>query len=114
MDSIVLPRIGDLIAFTDLWSAGHPVNTNGRYPYGIVTKISIFKDLYNNPHSRENIVVGTLAYPLALGVYDVDVSRVYKVEWATKTPYLTSNYKYINEEWFYNNSFRIVSRAKDR
>ena len=109
---IILPNIGDLIAFTELWSAGHPIETNSRYPYGIVTGIRIFKNLYNNPKTRKDMVTGTLAYPLAIGVYDINISKVFQVEWATNITQIVENYRYINEEWFYNCSFRIVSRIK--
>ena len=54
---------------------------------------------------------GTLAYPLNTGEKYIDEQTVYIVRWATADKELAKSYKYINEEWFYNSSFLIISRA---
>ena len=76
-----------------------------------VTSKKKYGELHGEYKKNSLTLFGTLAYPLSLGSTYISDQTVFIVHWATKSPELAKSYKYINEEWFYNSSFVIVSRA---
>lgn len=104
-----MPNVGDIITFTQMWHSSLSMNNDGLFPNGIVTSIVKYDDISDNIDDKS--FMGTLAYPIAVTNVYLNNSSVYIVRWATDNPHIVSSYRLINEEWFYNHSFRIVSRA---
>jgi len=109
MDNHLLPNIGDIITFSGMWHASLSVNEDGLFPHGVVTAIVRYDMIIDTDHDHE--FWGTLAYPITINDIFIDDSKIYVVRWATINSHIIDSYKLINEEWFYNESFRIVSRA---
>ena len=109
MDSSYLPNIGDIITFSGMWHDSLSLDSEGVFPNGIVTSIVRYNNIMNSTNSSE--FMGTLAYPITISNIHVESSIIYVVQWATTNPHIMSSYRLINEEWFYNDSFRIVSRV---
>ena len=108
-----VPSIGDIITFNSVWQVAIKLEPNHRYPVGVVTSIKKYGDLSRGQKELEltPYLIGTLAYPMTYNTEIVLDHKVYVVLWLTKDKNLAKNYMYINEEWFYNSSFLIVSRA---
>ena len=104
-----LPRVGDIITFTGLWHITLSMEKDGLFPNGIVTSIARYDSI--SAGKEDELFMGTLAYPITVNNAYVENSRVYTVQWATNSVHIKESYSLINEEWFYNKSFRIVSRA---
>jgi len=100
----VLPKIGDIITFSPVWQILH----EDKFPCGIITDISTYKLLSSK---YDNDLIGTLAYPMTIDVNFFENAKVFVVQWASTNPNIVKSYRLINEEWFYNNSFFIVSRS---
>jgi len=109
MDDALLPKIGDIITFTQMWHSSLSIKESGLFPNGVVTSIVKYDTIADS--NNDKTLMGTLAYPIAITNAYLDDSLVYIVRWATENPHITVSYRLINEEWFYNHSFRIVSRA---
>ena len=92
-----------------MWHSSLSVEENGLFPNGVVTSIVKYDEIADD--NNDKTLMGTLAYPIAITNAYLDDSLVYIVRWATDNPHITVSYRLINEEWFYNHSFRIVSRA---
>ena len=103
-----LPKVGDLITFSDRWDIIKEASQE-RQPVGLVINIISYNQLLENDTLGE--VYGTLAYPITIDVHVSDLSRVFIVMWATTNNTVKSSYTWINEEWFYNESFIIISKA---
>ena len=80
-------------------------------PCGIVVKINSYNTESLKLFGLDGELFGTLAYPLSFDYENVDHSTVYIVEWATQDDNVKSSYRCINEEWFYNGVFLILSQA---
>ena len=108
-----MPNIGDIITFNSVWQVAIQKETDHRYPVGVVTSIKKYGDLSRGQRELEMTpyLIGTLAYPMTYNTELVLDHKVFVVRWVTMDKNLAKNYMYINEEWFYNNSFLIVSRA---
>ena len=106
-----LPNVGDLIKFSDRWSvaAKSDLDQDDKNPVGLITAIISYNNLVEKDTLGE--VYGTLAYPITIDIHISDLSRVFVVQWATTNTYFKQSYSWINEEWFYNESFIIISRA---
>jgi len=107
MGRILLPKIGDIITFSGKWNL--TINESDPAPNGLVIKVRPYDsqdgyDLWEELH-------GTLAYPLSMDQNIIASSLVYIVEWATVDMHIRRSYRCINEEWFYNGVFIIVSEA---
>tara|TARA_B100000287_G_scaffold53026_1_gene46683 strand:+ start:4267 stop:4596 length:330 start_codon:yes stop_codon:yes gene_type:complete len=109
MDNSLLPNVGDIITFSGMWHASLNVDKDGRFPNGIVTAIVPYDAMES--FTSDSDFWGTLAYPLTINNVYIDSSVIFIVHWATDNHHIASSYRLINEEWFYNESFRIVSRA---
>ena len=109
MDKSLLPNVGDIITFSGMWHASLNVDNDGQFPNGIVTAILPYDAMENFTSDSE--FWGTLAYPLTINNIYIENSTVYVVHWATSSQHIIQSYRLINEEWFFNDSFRIVSRA---
>ena len=104
----VLPKIGDIITFSPVWQISLEAKDNDRFPCGIITDISTYKLL---SAKYDNDLIGTLAYPMTIDVNFFENASVFVVQWSSVNPNIVCSYRLINEEWFYNNSFVIVSRS---
>ncbi len=78
-------------------------------PNGLVIKIRPYASL--DTYDLWEELHGTLAYPLTLDHNILASSLVYIIEWATTDMRIRQSYRCINEEWFYNGVFIIVSEA---
>ena len=103
-----LPKVGDLITFSTKWSIVQS-QCDKRQPVGVITKISSYKNLLKNDTLGE--VYGTLAYPITIDIQMSDFSTVFIVQWFIEDPSVKSSYAWINEEWFFNESFIILSES---
>tara|TARA_B100001113_G_C21120156_1_gene627064 strand:- start:3760 stop:4095 length:336 start_codon:yes stop_codon:yes gene_type:complete len=106
-----LPDVGDIITFNSVWQLNVLSNFDDHFPNGVVTSKKKYRELSIEYKKNSLTLFGTLAYPLSIGSDYVDEQTIFIVRWATKDPTLAKSYRYINEEWFFNNSFIIVSRA---
>ena len=112
MINLLVPNVGDIITFNSVWQLQVNVTLDEHFPCGIVTSKKKYGELRTETARNSLTLYGTLAYPLTqLGDGHVDEQVIYIVRWATFDKELAKSYKYINEEWFYNSSFLIVSRA---
>ncbi len=111
MIKLLLPNIGDIITFNQVWQLQIEVNDDNHFPCGVITSKKKYGELRRVSAANSLTLYGTLAYPLSIGGTYVDDQMVYIVRWATINKDLAACYKYINEEWFYNNSFLVLSRA---
>ena len=109
MDNSLLPNVGDIITFSGMWHASLNLDKAGQFPNGIVTAIVPYDVM--SEISSDSEFWGTLAYPITINSIYLEGSVVFVVNWATSNNHVASSYRLINEEWFYNESFRIVSRA---
>lgn len=107
MGTFVLPNIGDIITFAPVWQLTIKCDNN-KYPCGIITSITTYDTVASE---YKDDLMGTLAYPLTIDQSFFDKTRVYVVQWASNNINVVQSYRLVNEEWFYNNSFIIVSRA---
>ena len=104
-----VPNIGDLIKFTEKWTQTF---SDTKDPvYGIVYKICTVLDLQYEDYD-EKWFQTTLAYPVTLDVYESSQTNVYFVFWFTGESFIASTYNLINEEWFAQDLFVIVSKDK--
>ena len=106
-----LPNVGDIITFNTVWQLNVARNDDGNLPSGVVTSKKKYGELRGETEKTSLTLFGTLAYPLSLGSTYINDQTVFIVQWATTNVELAKSYKYINEEWFYNSSFLIISRA---
>lgn len=111
MAFVKLPSIGDLVTFSDRWDIlKKSVNIeHNRQPVGIITNIISYTELSQQDSLRD--IYGTLAYPITVDIHVSELSRVFVVQWASNDALVKSSYTWINEEWFYNESFIILSKA---
>ena len=105
---VKLPDVGDLITFSNRWELMKG-KTDKRQPVGLITDIITYNQLLANDMKGE--VYGTLAYPITIDIHVSELSRVYIVKWATSDQAIISSYSWINEEWFHNESFIIISKG---
>ena len=103
-----LPKVGDIITFSGLWHVSLSRNQDGKFPNGLITNVIKYDDI---SAGKEEDFMGTLAYPISINNVYIQNSRVFTVQWATSSLHIKQSYSLINEEWFYNKSFRIVCRA---
>ena len=106
-----LPNVGDIITFNSVWQLNVLSNYDDHFPNGVVTSKKKYRELNLEYQNNALTLFGTLAYPLSVPAGVVDDQLIFIVRWATKDPNLAKSYRYINEEWFYNSSFIIVSKA---
>ena len=111
MIKVLLPDVGDIITFNTVWQLQIEVNNDDHFPCGVITSKKKYGELQRDKAANSLTLYGTLAYPLSIGGSYIDEQVVYIVRWATTDTELAKSYKYINEEWFYNSSFLIISRA---
>ena len=111
MRTCKLPAVGDIITFNSVWQLNVLTNYDDHFPNGVVTSKKKYRELSGEFATHSLTLFGTLAYPLNTGEQYIGDQTVYIVRWATVDKELAKSYKYINEEWFYNSSFLIVSRA---
>jgi hypothetical protein len=117
MAQLKLPKVGDIITFSGKWNLN--LNDSDPTPNGLVVRINEYDtgamELAGLEGERfggkDGELFGTLAYPLSFDHQKIETSRVYVVEWATKDKTLRDSYRCINEEWFYNGVFLIISPA---
>tara|TARA_R100001126_G_scaffold96986_1_gene69905 strand:+ start:498 stop:839 length:342 start_codon:yes stop_codon:yes gene_type:complete len=104
-----LPEIGDLVTFTESWNEIFP--RDGKYPYGLVTDIFEYDSLVIT-EGRASLI-GTLAFPMTWDGEEVDEKKfkVYHIRWAGESSDTENNFRFINEEWFHNNSFIVLQRS---
>jgi len=119
MEFIQIPCVGDVIVFSDNWQSHVKVYSNlnsSVSPYGLVTNIDTYQSLMNknyNISSTRTHLYGSLAYPISMDMHKGEHSKVFTVKWATESNEFQRNYAYINEEWFYNKTFAVLSAAKN-
>ena len=111
MIKTLLPDIGDVITFNTVWQLQVKVEDDNHFPCGVITSKKKYGELRGDQGGTSLTLYGTLAYPLSIGGAYIDEQVVFIVRWATNNTDLARSYKYINEEWFYNNSFLIISKA---
>ena len=111
MRTCKLPAVGDIITFNSVWQLNVLTNYDDHFPNGVVTSKKKYRELNLEYQKNSLTLFGTLAYPLSVNPSYVDEQTIFIVRWATKDPDLAKSYRYINEEWFYNSSFIIVSKA---
>ena len=104
-----LPNVGDIITFCGVWHSSLSDTKDGAFPNGVVTSIVKYDSIAIGKKDKD--FIGTLAYPITINNAYVENSRVFIVQWATASSHIREGYRLINEEWFYNKSFRIISRA---
>lgn len=109
MIRLLLPKVGDIITFSGKWNLN--LNDSDPSPCGVVVKINSYNSEALRLFGIDGELFGTLAYPMSFEQEDVEKSNVYIVEWATINKNLKDSYRCINEEWFYNGVFLILSRA---
>tara|TARA_R100001591_G_scaffold109509_1_gene119718 strand:- start:1420 stop:1767 length:348 start_codon:yes stop_codon:yes gene_type:complete len=106
-----LPKIGDLVTFSESWGEIFP--SDGKYPYGLVTDILEYDNLIITEGKAS--LIGTLAFPMTWSgeeIFDIEKKfKVYLIRWAGESSVPENNFKFINEEWFYNNSFIVLQRS---
>ena len=106
-----LPEIGDLVTFTESWNEIFP--RDGRYPYGLVTDILEYDSLIITEGKAS--LIGTLAFPMTWSgeqIFDIEKNfKVYLIRWAGESSVPENNFRFINEEWFHNNSFIVIQRS---
>ena len=103
-DLIVLPKVGDLVTFTRAWDK--VLARDGRYPYGLVTNILEYDSLLIEEGESE--LIGTLVFPLEdLDAYKKNF-KVFVVRWGDNKD---NSFRLINEEWFHNKSFIVVTKT---
>lgn len=116
--TIQLPKIGDLIYFTDEWDKllSQSIADEGMTIYGVVYKIASLSDIQYEIEISELTFDEwngySLAYPLSNDSFEVKDSKIYFVRWMTKEDFILSTYKLINEEWFYHDLFAIFSESE--
>tara|TARA_R100000008_G_C3553357_1_gene151753 strand:+ start:550 stop:924 length:375 start_codon:yes stop_codon:yes gene_type:complete len=116
--AIQLPKIGDLIYFTDEWDKllSQSIAESGMTIYGVVYKIANLSDIQYEIEmselSFEEWNGYSLAYPLSTDSFDIKDSKIYFVRWMTKEDFIITTYKLINEEWFYHDLFAIFSESE--
>ena len=101
---IELPKVGDLITFTNVWD--EVLSNNGRYPYGIVTNLLEYDSLLIS--DDKDSLIGTLAFPLEDQCALKKNFKVFVVRWSDNK---ANSFKFINEEWFHNKSFIVVTKT---
>ena len=115
MINLTLPDIGDVITFNTIWQLQIEMHNgaigDNNFPCGVITSKKKYGELKAECAEESLTLFGTLAYPLSMGSSFIDEQIVFIVRWATSSSELAKSYKYINEEWFYNNSFLVVSKA---
>ena len=104
-----LPNIGDLVTFTESWNEIFPKNE--KYPYGLVTDIFEYDSLIMIEGKAS--LIGTLAFPMTWDGKEVSNKefKVYHIRWASKDQSTDNSFRFINEEWFHNNSFIVLQRS---
>lgn len=109
--SYTLPNVGDLIRFTKIWDldfySDNSPNEN-RSPIGVVTSIEEYNTLEKQNDEK---LIGTLAYPLTILDSNAKTAQVFVIHWASDNKEFCRSYRLINEEWFWNGSFIVVSRT---
>tara|TARA_B100000287_G_scaffold434758_1_gene500258 strand:+ start:1084 stop:1416 length:333 start_codon:yes stop_codon:yes gene_type:complete len=110
MKSMELPKIGDIITFSGKWNLIAVPEGSGHMPHGIVTDIRPYGQL-DHSALEDDMYFGTLAYPLSVDIYLNQNSNIYVVQWASNERHVVNSYRCINEEWFLNDVFIIISKA---
>jgi len=105
---IKLPKVGDLITFSCKWTLTES-DKNKRQPVGVITDIITYNNLLKKDTLGE--VYGTLAYPITIDVHITEFSTVFIVQWFVEDSMVRTSYAWINEEWFFNESFIILSES---
>lgn len=109
MMRLLLPKVGDIITFSGKWNLN--LETGTPSPCGVVVKINTYNSEALELFGIDGELFGTLAYPISFDPKYNDLSNIFIVEWATDNKVLKDSYRCINEEWFYNGVFLIVSQA---
>ena len=105
---VKLPKIGDLITFSTKWTITES-QRNKRQPVGVITNIMSYDNLLKKDALGE--VYGTLAYPITIDMHVTEFSTVFVVHWFVEDAIVRTSYSWINEEWFFNQSFIILSES---
>ena len=108
-----LPKVGDIITFSNKYNLLKDNVDDIPVPHGIVTKVVSYRtaDIRVNNSIADPDLFNTLAYPFAFDPDYLDNSAVYFVKWASIDKKFSGLYRCINEEWFYQGMFVIISRA---
>ena len=107
MGHYILPKVGDIIKFSGKWNL--TTDDPDKSPAGVIIRIRTYSTI--DSYELYNDLFGTLAYPLSIDANVLIDSKVFVVEWATSNEHLKYSYRCINEEWFYNGVFFIISKA---
>lgn len=102
------PKIGDLIKFTEKWSSifdDHLV-----FSYGIIYKIETLKQVQERYVFDDEWYRTTLCYPLTVDPYLSEMSLIFYIHWFTDQKFIIETYKLINEEWFRERLFEVISK----
>ena len=75
---------------------------------GIVSKT--LKDIQEQYIFDDEWFRSTLCYPLTVDPYESEMSMIYHVYWFTDEKYIYETYKLINEEWFEQGLFEVISK----
>ena len=99
-----LPEIGDLVTFTGVWDI--IMFEDKKYPYGLVTDIFEYDSLVLIEGKAS--LIGTLAFPMIGESDNRENFKVYHIRWTSENCDVTNSFRFINEEWFHNNSFIVL------
>ena len=102
------PKIGDLIRFTEKWRS--IFDDNLVISYGIIHKIETLRDIQNKFIFDDEWYRTTLCYPLTVDPYESELSLIFYVFWFTDEKFILETYKLINEEWFQQGLFEVISQ----
>tara|TARA_Y100001963_G_C6685932_1_gene402200 strand:+ start:422 stop:763 length:342 start_codon:yes stop_codon:yes gene_type:complete len=108
-----LPKVGDIITFSNKYNLLKDNDEDVSVPYGIVTKVVRYRDVdikINNTIADPDLF-NTLAYPFTFDADYFGNSDIFFVKWASTDKKFSGLYRCINEEWFYQGMFIVVSRA---
>ena len=106
--NVKLPKIGDLVTFSTRWTIAES-QRNKRQPVGVITDIMTYNNLLKEDTLGE--VYGTLAYPITIDMHITEFTTVFIVHWFIEDAAIRTSYAWINEEWFFNESFIILSES---
>jgi len=101
------PKVGDLIRFSEKWCS--IFDDDLIIAYGIVHKIQTLKEIQEQYIFDDEWFRTTLCYPLTVDPYESETSIIYHVYWFTDEKYIFETYKLINEEWFQQDLFEVIS-----
>ena len=108
-----LPKVGDIITFSNKYNLLKNDTQDIPVPCGIVTRVVSYRtaDIKINNSIADPDLFNTLAYPFAFDPDYLDSSAVYFIKWASDNKKFLGLYRCINEEWFYQGMFVVISRA---